>query len=485
MPGGAGAALEGGRVDRRRLARTHHHRLGDIGDSALRGEELEGLNLEAIAAAMAARGELVPAYIVLDWLRGAGQITPQRKGLLDAIADQLLQHNPGLKAKRRLFYTRRHSRASLDARLLSVLMAAVADEASQILGRLINRLDDPDLRLPLLMSWAARWGEQEQWQGWMNQFFSIHGLRGCWVVNAAELAADSLGHHILHRVDMLSAAEADPRGRDELVSIVMPAFNAAASVKQAIRSVLRQTHTSFELLVVDDASSDATALIVSEMAAHDPRIQLVVLPDNSGAFVARNVGLLMARGAFITTHDADDISHPQRLRLQLEALRRQQELMAVIGQWLRVGPRGEVMYHNKRGGGFLHGALATMMVRKEVISKIGYYDNVRYSADTEFLFRIRRRFGWDSVSTLQAPVALAASRQGSLTTDPSTATDSFVGDCATRAAYRSAWESWHASHEPDKLHLPLRSDPRVFPAPEAMAVEHDYGVDPCAGGAAG
>ncbi len=98
-----------------------------------------------------------------------------------------------------------------------------------------------------------------------------------------------------------------------LVSVVMPVFNAEASVAAALASALAQTEARVEVLVVDDASTDATAAIVDDAARRDPRVRLRHLARNAGPAAARNRGMAEARGAWVALLDADDSYHPRRL----------------------------------------------------------------------------------------------------------------------------------------------------------------------------
>jgi len=110
-----------------------------------------------------------------------------------------------------------------------------------------------------------------------------------------------------------------PRAQDVRVnvrvSVLIPAYNAAHCIGQAIASVLAQTEQDFEILVVDDASSDATAALVEAAAADDPRIRLLRAPRNGGPGSARNRGIAAAAGEWIAPLDADDRFHPERLEL--------------------------------------------------------------------------------------------------------------------------------------------------------------------------
>jgi glycosyltransferase involved in cell wall biosynthesis len=97
------------------------------------------------------------------------------------------------------------------------------------------------------------------------------------------------------------------------VSVLMPAYNAERYIEQAIASALGQTIEGLEVIVVDDASSDATAAIVSRLAARDRRLQLVRLPVNRGPSAARNLALSRARGAWVALLDADNSFASHRL----------------------------------------------------------------------------------------------------------------------------------------------------------------------------
>lgn len=98
-----------------------------------------------------------------------------------------------------------------------------------------------------------------------------------------------------------------------VVSILVPAFNATAFIAEALDSACRQTLAEIEILVIDDASTDDTAAVVTRLAARDPRIRLVRQSTNGGPSVARNRGLAEARGRWIALLDADDAYEPTRL----------------------------------------------------------------------------------------------------------------------------------------------------------------------------
>jgi len=104
-----------------------------------------------------------------------------------------------------------------------------------------------------------------------------------------------------------------------MISVLLPAYNARACVARAIESVLAQTGVPFELIVIDDASTDSTASHVSERYGHDRRLSVLRLGANGGPAHARNMGLAAARGEWIALIDADDAWRPDRLQRLLAA----------------------------------------------------------------------------------------------------------------------------------------------------------------------
>lgn len=107
------------------------------------------------------------------------------------------------------------------------------------------------------------------------------------------------------------------------VSIVMPAYNAAAYLEDTLASVFRQTFTDWELLVIDDCSKDDTSALVQRHQQSDARVRLITLTRNMGAPAGpRNIGVRAARGRWIAFLDSDDLWHPDKLQVQLVALER-------------------------------------------------------------------------------------------------------------------------------------------------------------------
>ena len=163
------------------------------------------------------------------------------------------------------------------------------------------------------------------------------------------------------------------------VTVIMPAHNAARFVASAVRSVLALTHTSFELIVVDDGSTDATAAQV--LAIADERLRLIRLSANVGVSAARNLALREARASVIAFVEADDECAPERLATQLGFLEAHREvdvvgsaILAIDEEGRRLGRRAypcrheDIMHRLPLASPF---ALSSVAARKQVLVAAG------------------------------------------------------------------------------------------------------------------
>ena len=105
-----------------------------------------------------------------------------------------------------------------------------------------------------------------------------------------------------------------------LVSIITPAYNSAKFIAETIQSVQNQTYENWEMIIVDDGSSDETLAIVQAFIDEDKRIQCYKLEQNSGPAVARNFAIEKAKGAFMTFIDADDIWFPNFIKNSIKTI---------------------------------------------------------------------------------------------------------------------------------------------------------------------
>ena len=110
-----------------------------------------------------------------------------------------------------------------------------------------------------------------------------------------------------------------------LVSVIMPNFNKAEYLRIAITSLLRQTLTNFELIIVDDASNDDSVQVINEFLSQDHRLRILKHGTKEGVSATRNDGIMLARGPLVTFLDSDDIYAPTKLEAQYLLLVKQQQ----------------------------------------------------------------------------------------------------------------------------------------------------------------
>ncbi|MEC5425937.1 glycosyltransferase family 2 protein [Virgibacillus sp. C22-A2] len=107
------------------------------------------------------------------------------------------------------------------------------------------------------------------------------------------------------------------KNKPPLISVITPAYNAERFIKQTIESVLEQTYPNWEMILVDDCSTDDTVEIIKRYQEDDSRIKLIVHEVNSGSAVARNAAMEHATGQYIAFLDSDDLWYPEKLEKQL------------------------------------------------------------------------------------------------------------------------------------------------------------------------
>lgn len=105
--------------------------------------------------------------------------------------------------------------------------------------------------------------------------------------------------------------------RNPLISVITPAYNAERFIQETIQSVLDQTYSNWEMIIVDDCSTDRTVELAKSYSEKDNRIKVIQLEENSGSAVARNVAMANASGTYIAFLDSDDLWFPEKLEKQL------------------------------------------------------------------------------------------------------------------------------------------------------------------------
>jgi glycosyltransferase involved in cell wall biosynthesis len=193
----------------------------------------------------------------------------------------------------------------------------------------------------------------------------------------------------------------EDRSETPVVSIILPTFNRAETIGRSIRSALNQTYSNFELLVIDDGSTDNTAGVLA--AVSDPRLRVIWHTTNRGAPAARNTGIANARGTYISFLDSDDEWHPDKIEKELAIMEDQPEVGVVYsGFWRHIhGKKSYVPFKwVKSKEGNIHRELlwrnfinTQSLIRKNVLDTVGVFDeNAPRFQDWDLFIRISEHY---------------------------------------------------------------------------------------------
>ena len=195
-----------------------------------------------------------------------------------------------------------------------------------------------------------------------------------------------------------------------VISVIMPVYNAALYLKEAIQSILSQSFPDFELIIINDGSSDTSEKVIKDF--NDSRIVYIKNQDNIGQTKSLNKGILIAQGEFVARMDADDISLPKRFYRQIEFLR-QNERVAVVGTWHQeidtkgrfirkcfypILPSVRVRINFSRLVGWASIGHPSTMIRKRVLDELGAYNPEFYICqDYDLWLRIARKYVLENI----------------------------------------------------------------------------------------
>ena len=128
-----------------------------------------------------------------------------------------------------------------------------------------------------------------------------------------------------------------------LVSVILPTYNRESYLTESIESVLAQTYTNFELLIVNDCSTDYTAELLDDFRKKDQRIRVIENEVNKGAPASRNIAVGLADGKYLAMMDSDDISLPKRFEKQMEFLEKQPQTYVLGSSAFVINPQGKTI----------------------------------------------------------------------------------------------------------------------------------------------
>jgi glycosyltransferase involved in cell wall biosynthesis len=259
------------------------------------------------------------------------------------------------------------------------------------------------------------------------------------LVPISELVQDELSFGALGSKPARETSAGTP-----VISIVVPAYNAEATLATSVNSMRAQTLTDIQIIIVDDASTDNTYAVAAELASQDPRIKVIRHSENQGAYGARNTGLMNADGEYTTVHDADDWSHPQLLERQLTPLQAKRGTGS-FSRLARVTPAMKFLLRPYRPMlEPIHWNYTSLLVRTETLRQFGGWDMVRAHADSELIERLREYFGSDALVEVetQVPLSFFSVSGNNLTESSDTALRSV--DFGSRKEYTEQARFWRA-----------------------------------------
>ncbi|HWJ76920.1 MAG TPA: glycosyltransferase [Niallia sp.] len=325
------------------------------------------------------------------------------------------------------------------------------DEAKHLILSTIENGVHPDLFLA-----AANTEESiSERLTWINKVFDFHKLNKVHLESNDSDAYDRLNSRVKEKADSSKAK----------ITVIIPVFNAEDVIETSLQSILTQTWTNLEVIVVDDCSSDRTVELIEKVREQDSRVKFIQAEKNGGAYVARNLALKAATGDFVTINDADDWSHPEKLEKQAIHLLGNPSIIGNTSQQARATENLKFYRRGKPGLYIFSNMSSFMFKREQVMAKIGYWDCVRFGGDSEYIKRIRTVFGENSIVELPTgPLSFQRQSESSLTGNSSFGFPGFF--MGARREYLEAQKYYHA--KADSLYYDFPLEKRPFPIPEPM-----------------
>jgi hypothetical protein len=390
------------------------------------------------------------------WLRRLGVDPAMVAAVAQAIALQELlpeERDDALalyELVRRTFGGRALTPANRTLHIQLALAAEGPDRARRLLRRYRRVRQAESLAADVLNPFASE-GPLEPWQ---RAFAKLLPVPGPTVVDGEGVPFDRLSTEPVERVDS-----------PHRISVVVTSFHPDRGLLTAVRSILAQSWSNVEVVIVDDASPPSFDEVLASAVALGDRIRLVKLPVNAGTYAARNAGLDAAQGEFAAFQDSDDWSHPRRLEWQVRPLLDDRKLVATTSDGLAVTDDLALSRPGVRSGRFNPSSL--VFRRGRVLREAGYFDRLRKAADSEYIGRIQAVFGAKRVRHLEtAPLALIRLSAGSLSRSEIRAHWMHPA----RTAYISAYQRWHRQIAAGKAraYRPADGSDRPFPAPDHL-----------------
>lgn len=228
------------------------------------------------------------------------------------------------------------------------------------------------------------------------------------------------------------------------VSVLMPVYNNKDDILNAINSVINQTYTDWEIIIIDDCTTDGTYDVVNNFILENSMYNITLIKNNknTGPYICLNKGLDIAKGDYICRLDSDDIFINIYLEKAVNILDNNMNIDIVHTKYSR-NNCNEIRFGE-----------ITLFYRKKIIETIGYYDSVRFAGDSEFYERMYIKYKLN-IRQLDLVTYIYNFRQGSLTNSSTSTYDA-------RKQYVNYYRKWHK--ETNNLYIPFPLIKRLFVA---------------------
>lgn len=242
---------------------------------------------------------------------------------------------------------------------------------------------------------------------------------------------------------------------NSLVSVIITCFNSSKYIYSSVSSIINQTYSNIEIIIVDDNSSDDTLSIINNMKLLDNRIKILKNDINYGTYISKNIGILHSIGDYICFHDSDDFSISNRIQKQVDFMSKNNNY---------AGCNCCFFSRSKNKKNELSPAEITLFIKKTVYHKIGFFDSVRVGADTEF--RRRLQLAGLKIYTINEYLYSCLDRfmecnntgkYTSLTTSKTLGVNSNI-----RTAYRNSFQEYHQTINKNTIYMPFPLIRRLF-----------------------
>lgn len=189
--------------------------------------------------------------------------------------------------------------------------------------------------------------------------------------------------HMVKKImgDVKKKIEEKYTNSNEMVSVIIPNYNNEIFLKNVISKIVASTYKNIEIIIIDDKSTDNSIDVISQI--QDNRIRLYKNDENLGTYYARNKGILMSKGGYILIVDGDDYIEPTYIENMVNGLKDSDRRVWGYGKRfdrIFLNEKLQIMYRNNTKS-------YNILFKRKIFNYLGFFNNSRYGADTEFMFR--------------------------------------------------------------------------------------------------